>query len=505
MGKTFTKKKINNNTLQKRDSNLFLRASTLAISNNTIIHRSKTDYKQNYTILNNLGQGAYSSVELVKNIFSEEKRAMKTLKINEKLSYKEEQEIINEIYILKSLDHPNILKIFEFYKKNNEYDLIVEYCEGGDLFKEIVNFGPFPETYTAYVLYQILSAVKFCHKMKIIHRDLKPENILISGRNEDKFPFIKICDFGASKIFEKGVINKRMVGSSYYIAPEVLQKKYNEKCDLWSCGVILYIMLTGKPPFNGKNNGEILRNVMKGVYSLSEIEFDNISESAIDLIQKLLVLNPEKRLSAEEALNHQWFKDLKIKELYNEIEDEKIITNLINNIKNYKRESALQETALAYLVHNFPQIPDVINACKLFNQIDKNDDGKINKDELLNGLKDKLKIKNLKKEVDIIFKNLDMDGNGIIECEEFVRAAVNKEFFISDEIIEFAFKFFDKDNSGEITYDEIKEVFKESLIKKSKEEISLKKIIEEVDKNGDGSISYQEFSLVMKKLISNKK
>ena len=174
MGKTFTKKKINNNTLQKRDSNLFLRASTLAISNNTIIHRSKTDYKQNYTILNNLGQGAYSSVELVKNIFSEEKRAMKTLKINEKLSYKEEQEIINEIYILKSLDHPNILKIFEFYKKNNEYDLIVEYCEGGDLFKEIVNFGPFPETYTAYVLYQILSAVKFCHKMKIIHRDLKP-------------------------------------------------------------------------------------------------------------------------------------------------------------------------------------------------------------------------------------------------------------------------------------------------------------------------------------------
>jgi calcium-dependent protein kinase len=214
-----------------------------------------------------------------------------------------------------------------------------------------------------------------------------------------------------------------------------------------------------------------------------------------------LVLTPDLRLSAQEALNHQWFKEFNTKELYNEIEDENILMNLINNIKNYKRESALQETALAYLVHNFPQIPDVINASKLFNQIDVNDDGRINKDELYNGLKDQLRIKNLKKEVDIIFKKLDMDGNGSIEYEEFIRAAVNKDFFISDEIIEFAFKFFDKDNSGEITYDEIKEVFKDSMIKSSKEEISLKKIIDEVDKNGDGVISYEEFSLIMKKLI----
>ena len=137
--------------------------------------------------------------------------------------------------------------------------------------------------------------------------------------------------------------------------------------------------------------------------------------------------------------------------------------------------------------------------------MDVNDDGKINKDELFKGLKNRLRTKNLKKEVDIIFKNLDMDGNGFIEYEEFVRAAVNKEFFVSDEVIDFAFKFFDKDNSGSITYDEIKEIFKDSMIKRSKEDISLKKIISEVDKNGDGIISYQEFVLVMKKLIMPKK
>ena len=505
MGKNNSKTKINENLRQKRDSNSFLRSSTLAISNNTIVQCIKTDLEQNYIVLNELGEGAYASVYLVKNRFSEEISAMKTIKITEQISSREEQEIINEIFILKRLDHPNVLKIFEFYKKKDEYNLITEYCEGGELYQEIINNAPFSESYTSYVIYQILSAINYCHKMNILHRDLKPENILISGRNENNFPQIKICDFGASKIFEKGKINKRVIGSSYYIAPEVLQKSYNEKCDLWSCGVILYIMLVGQPPFGGQNDAEVIKNVKKGVYKIDGIEFSKISNNAIDLIKKLLELSPNKRIDAETALNHQWFKVKNTKELYNEIEDEIVIMNLLKNVKNYKRDSVIQETALAYLVHNYPQIPEVINACKLFNQIDVDNDGKINKDELLQGLKNRLNNKNLKKDVELIFKNLDMNGNGYIEYEEFVRAAVNKNIFLKDEILEFAFKFFDKDNSGEITLNEIKEVFLNSVVKKSKEDISLKKIIEEVDKDRDGKISYKEFEIMMKKLIAQNK
>ena len=486
MGKNLSKNKIKKDLNQKRDSNSFLRSSTLAISNKTIINRAKSNFEQNYTILKDLGQGAYGSVKLVKNKLTEETRAMKVIKITEKLSFKEEQEIINEIFILKSLDHPNILKIFEFYQKKDEYDLITEYCEGGDLYDEIINNVPFSESFTAYVIYQMLSAINYCHKMNILHRDIKPENILITGRNEDNFPQIKICDFGTSKIFEKGKFNQRLIGSSYYIAPEVLNKNYNEKCDLWSCGIILYTMLIGEPPFGGDNDNEIIKKIKKGVYNLSGGQFNRISNNSIDLIKSLLKINIDQRISAEQALNHQWFKDLKTKELYNKIEDEKIIVNLLKNIKNYKRDSVIQETALAYLVHNFPQIPDVINACKLFNQIDNDNDGKINKDELYKGLQSRIELKTLKKDIEIIFKNLDMNGNGYIEYEEFVRAAINKDFFMSDEVLEFAFKFFDKNNSGEITCDEIKEVFKDSVVKKSKEDISLKKIIEEVDSNNDG-------------------
>ena len=505
MGKCISKRKRNKDKNEKNNKNGFLRSTTLKISNNTIINKSNNNINENYTIIKKLGEGAFSSVYLVQNIITGKYCAMKTIKIKEQLTSNEEQEIMNEIFILKSLDHPNIFKIFEFYKNLDEYNLITEYCEGGDLFHEIHDKGPFSEDCSAYIIYQILSAVNFFHKMNIIHRDIKPENILISDRNEDDYPRLKICDFGASKILEKGQINQRFIGSSYYIAPEVIRQNYNEKCDLWSCGVILYIMLIGSPPFKGDDEKEILQNVAKGVYSISEQDYYNLSKNSIDLMKKLLTINPEKRISAEEALNHPWLKENNTKELYNQIEDQAIIKNLLNNLKNYKRGSIMQDTALAYLVHNFPQIPDAINACKLFNQIDVDNDGKITKDELYKGLKGKIKIKHLKKEINFIFGNLDMDGNGYIEYEEFVRAAVNKQFFMSDEVIQFAFKFFDKDNSGEITCDEIREVFEDSVIKKSKEDISLQKIIEEVDANGDGIISYEEFAIIMKKLIVQKK
>ena len=337
--------------------------------------------------------------------------------------------------------------------------------------------------------------------MNIIHRDLKPENILIVDRNKNNFPRIKICDFGTSKMVEKGAIQRKLVGSSYYIAPEVIKKNYNEKCDVWSCGVIMYILLSGRPPFGGDDDREIMDNVKKGKYYLESSPFNKISKSAIDLIKKLLVMEVNKRINAQDALNHPWFKEQKAKELYNQIKDENIIKKLLSNLKKYKRNSVIQETALAYLVHNFPQMKDVVNACKLFNQIDINGDGKITKAELLKGLSSKIKSSTLENDVNEIYKNLDMDNNGFIEYEEFVRAAVSKEKFMNDNVLRFAFRYFDKDGSGEITFDEIEEVFKKSVTSKNHIHDGLKKIIEEVDVNGDGIISYDEFEIVMKKML----
>ena len=489
------------NKANKENPNSFDENVVINLTNNVIVGQSKSDPSLDYKKKNFLGEGSFASVYLVQNRITESIRAMKVIKKSSTTSEEDEKEIINEINILKIMDHPNILKIFEFYSSKESYSIITEYCSGGELFQEITENGPFNERYSAYVMYQILSSINYCHNMNIIHRDLKPENILIVDRNKNNFPRIKVCDFGTSKMVEKGAVQKKLVGSSYYIAPEVIKKNYDEKCDIWSCGVILYILLSGRPPFGGEDDRDIMENVKKGKYDLESSPFNKCSKSVLDLIRKLLVMDKNKRISAQEALLHPWFKEQKAKELYNQIKDENIIKKLLENLKKYKRNSVIQETALAYLVHNFPQMKDVVNSCKLFNQIDINGDGKISEEELYKGLSTKIKSSTLKDDVRQIFKNLDMDNNKYIEYEEFVRAAVSKEKFMTDNVLRFAFRYFDKDGSGEITFDEIEQVFKKSVADKGNVHEGLKKIIQEVDVNGDGQISYEEFSEVMKKML----
>ena len=503
-----TSKTIKNNEFKeigeranREEPNNFHYSNTINLTNEIIVSQSKADPSLDYKKLNFLGEGSFAAVYRVQNRITDSIRAMKIINKSASCSPEDDKEIFNEINILRTLDHPNILKIFEFYSNKESYSIVTELCSGGELFQEIVDKGPFNENYSAYVMFQILSAINYCHNMKIVHRDLKPENILIVDRDKNNFPRIKICDFGTSKMFEKGAIQRKLVGSSYYIAPEVLKKHYDEKCDLWSCGVILYILLSGRPPFGGENDKEIMERVALGKYDLQSSPFNKVSKSGIDLIQKLLIMDPKKRRSAQDALLHPWFKENKSKELFNQIKDESTLKKLINNLKAYRKDSIIQETALAYLVHNFPQMKDVVNACKLFNQIDVNGDGKINKAELLKGLQAKYKSDTLEQDVEQIYKNIDMDNNGYIEYEEFVRAAVSKERFINENVLRFAFRYFDKDGSGEITFDEIEDVFKQSITDKAKVHESLKQIISEVDSNGDGIISFNEFSDIMKKML----
>ena len=488
----------------KSDPSSFLSYTPINITSDVIVSESKTDPSKDYKILKYLGEGSFAAVHQVQNKYTGSICAMKVIKKKYSCSTSEEREIRNEINILRMMDHPNILKIFEFYSNEKEYSIVTELCPMGELFDQIINKGPFDEKYAAYILYQVFLAVNYCHKMHILHRDLKPENILIVDKTETGYPVIKVCDFGTSKIFETGSVERKVVGSSYYIAPEVLNKRYNEKCDIWSCGVIMYILLSQRPPFGGRDDFEIMETVKKGKYDLSSPPFDKVSNEAKDLIKKMLTMDINQRISAEEALKHPWFQINKSKELYNQIKDKNTIKDLINNLKNYKRTSVIQEAALAYLVHHFPHIKDVVNACKLFNQIDHSGDGKISKAELYKGISALYQSPTLEKDIEQIYKNLDMDNNGYIGYEEFVRGAVNKEYFVQPNVLKFAFKYFDKDNSQEITFDEIEKLFAQSVSDKSKVHDTLNAIIKEVDVNSDKKINFREFSNVMKKMLNSK-
>ena len=306
----------------KENPNTFHYSNTINLTNDVIVSESHKQPSDDYKRVKFLGEGSYAAVYCVENKITGAKHAMKIIDKASSCSDETDKEIFNEINILRTLDHPNILKIFEFYSTKESYSIVTELCKGGELFQEIVDKGPFSEIYSAYVMFQILSAINYCHGMKIVHRDLKPENILIVERDKNNFPRVKIADFGTSKMFEKGVVQKKLVGSSYYIAPEVLKKHYDEKCDIWSCGVIMYILLSGRPPFAGDNDREIMDKVAKGKYDLETSPFDKLSGSAKDLIKKLLIMDPKKRISAQDSLLHPWFKENKSKELFNQIKDE---------------------------------------------------------------------------------------------------------------------------------------------------------------------------------------
>jgi calcium-dependent protein kinase len=220
-----------------------------------------------YDELNMLGEGAYGKVVKVRHKVSKVLRAMKIInKDKMSLGSEEEEALINEINVVKSLDHPNIMKVYEFFNKDNSLYIISELLSGGELLDKINEAGNLNEDVSSFLMKQIFSAVDFCHQKGIIHRDLKPENILIESEEEANKEFftVKIIDFGTSGKLKSGEMFNLTVGTPLYVSPEVLKNKYNEKCDMWSCGVIMYMMLSGNPPFKGDNDEEIYQAVKEG-------------------------------------------------------------------------------------------------------------------------------------------------------------------------------------------------------------------------------------------------
>ena len=478
----------------------------VAITNDVIVSGNEVNPEKIYIKTKELGSGAFGEVWLVKHKDLDRDFAMKIIKKRKNKS-NDEKEILNEIEILKKLDHPKILKVVDFYSTLKKYYIITEYCPEGELFNEIIKVGKFDEGQAAFIINQILKAVLYCHKMNIIHRDIKPENIMITNREKNGCLQVKLIDFGTAKIFEKGHQENKYVGSSYYMAPEIIKRKYDEKCDLWSIGVILYILLTGRPPFDGNDDEEILENVKKGVYDKWSYPFPLLSAQAKDLIVKLLQYEPKKRLSAEQALEHQWFKtaEFKKKDKVNTIAPE-LAKELIKNMTKYKSDNILKCAVIAYLVHHITNTEECLEASKLFIKIDLNSDGKIEKHELVPGFEKYWNIskKEAKEKVDLIFANIDTDFNGFIEYEEFVRAAVNSSIFMSQNYLKFAFNYFDRDASGDITFEEIKKRFTQNAKNSnSKVDKELKQIFDSIDINGDGSISFGEFCKMMKNIMQS--
>ena len=434
-----------------------------------------------YEIIKEIGSGGFSRCLQVKNKTTGLLFACKELP---KKNLSDYEGLMREVNLMIKLDHPNIIKLYEVYENDKNIYLIMELCTGGELFDRIVdnteNGIQFTEKQAADLFKQMMSAINYCHKNGIVHRDLKPENLLYLTKDENS-P-IKVIDFGMSKRFDHSKFMSEKVGTAYYISPEVLKGKYDEKCDIWSAGVILYIIICGYPCFNGDDDDEIFAAINKGKIAFPSPEWDNISNDVKELIKKMCT-SPEKRLTAEQVLNETWVKD-------NAPNGGKISLPIKpDGFKNYANSNKLRKAVLTYIASRLSE-QDIKKIKEVFQSIDVDNDGKLSLEEM----KKAIALNDIKFDFnEEVFKSIDTDNSGNIEYTEFISASIEKNVYLNEEKLKDAFKLFDADNSGKISRAEIEKVL--HMDKHSKE---IDSIMDKHDKNKDGEIDFEEFLGMMK-------
>jgi calcium-dependent protein kinase len=437
-------------------------------------------FLENYDVIRQLGKGGYGKVYEVKNKKTGEIRACKHLS---KLSVKNLEKFEREINILIKTDHPNIIKLYEFFESQRSLYLIMEQCKGGEDFDRIIEHIQSKKMYSeqdaAKMFSQVMSAIQYCHNLGICHRDLKPENLLyLYPGNENQNP-IKVIDFGLSQIF----INRKLktkVGTAYYVAPEILVGEYTEKCDIWSAGVILYILLSGDPPFNGPNDTAIYNKIAQMKFSFPDKKWKNISDEAKDLIMHML--SPEQgRYNAQQVLDHPWMRNQRNTPLTELNFDLTIFAN-------YVKGGNLKKIFLMFIASRLGE-DEIFDLKNYFEAFDKGKDGQISFNELYQGLL-QLKSNNMDPaDVKKLFNAIDVDKNGKIDYTEFLAATLGKKKYLKKERLFETFCNFDKDNTRHITKENLMLVLK---AEKSQEK-EIEKYIQAADKNGDGMIDYTEF------------
>ncbi|DAZ96535.1 TPA: hypothetical protein N0F65_011212 [Lagenidium giganteum] len=258
-----------------------------------------------YTLGKVIGSGSYSVVRASEHKATKEKFAIKCIQRSQ-LTEEDDEAIIMEVNILKQMDHPNIMKLHDFFTEPDYYYLVTEFVSGGELFDRIVEKESYTEKEARDLVKILLGAIKYCHDKGVVHRDLKPENLLLMSKDDDAS--IKLADFGFAKkvtMDDSGLVTT--CGTPGYVAPEILEgASYGKPVDIWSIGVITYILLCGYPPFHDDAQAILFRKIKRGKFQFDSPYWDNISNDAKDFIKKMLVVNPKDRAPVDALMAHAW-------------------------------------------------------------------------------------------------------------------------------------------------------------------------------------------------------
>ncbi|XP_047325158.1 calcium-dependent protein kinase 26-like [Impatiens glandulifera] len=447
----------------------------------------KTAYIRDlYTLGRKLGQGQFGTTYLCTENSTGIDYACKSISKRKLISKEDLEDVRREIQIMHHLaGHKNIVVIKGAYEDPLYVHIVMELCAGGELFDRIIQRGHYSERKAAELTKIIVGVVEACHSLGVMHRDLKPENFLLVNKDDDFS--LKAIDFGLSVFFKPGQIFTDVVGSPYYVAPEVLLKHYGPEADVWTAGVILYILLSGVPPFWAESQQGIFDAVLKGYIDFDSDPWPLISESAKDLIRKMICSRPSERLTAHQVMCHPWICENGV------APDQALDPAVLSRIKHFSAMNKLKKMALRVIAESLSE-EEIAGLKEMFTSMDTDDSGAITFDELKAGLR---RYGSTLKDTEIrdLMDAADVDNSGTIDYGEFIAATIHLNKLEREEHLVAAFRYFDKDGSGYITVDELQQACAEHHMT----DVLLEDIIKEVDQDNDGRIDYQEFVAMMQK------
>ncbi|KAF6168321.1 hypothetical protein GIB67_018161 [Kingdonia uniflora] len=440
-----------------------------------------------YDLGRELGRGEFGITYLCTDSDSGENLACKSISKKKLRTAVDVDDVKREVEIMKHLPkHSNIVTLKDTYEDDSAVHLVMELCEGGELFDRIVARGHYTERAAAYVTRTIVEVVQMCHKHGVMHRDLKPENFLFANKKETSA--LKAIDFGLSVFFKPEEKFTEIVGSPYYMAPEVLKRNYGPEIDVWSAGVILYILLCGVPPFWAETEQGVAQAIIRSVVDFKRDPWPKVSENAKDLVRKMLEPDPKRRLTALQVLDHAWLQNIK------KASNVSLGETVKARLKQFSVMNKLKKRALRVVAEHL-SVEEVAGIKESFQMMDVNNNGKINLEELKVGLH-KIGHQIPDADVQMLMEAADVDRNGTLDYGEFITVAVHLRKIGNDDHLRKAFAFFDQNKSGHIEIEELRDALADEVDPNNEDVINA--IMRDVDTDKDGRISYDEFAHMMK-------
>ena len=379
---------------------------------------SGSDIKKNYELIYVLGTGSFGKVRLYRDRTNNELLyAIKTLK-KEGISKTNYELIQSEINILSKLDHPNIVKYFGTFEDDFYLHIMMEYLQGHDLYKiiSLKDYTKIEEKDMSQIIFKLLKTLIFLHSKNIVHRDIKPENILFSNKKD--YSTLKLIDFGLAT---QSVNDNKTVGTPYYMSPELIKGISTPKCDVWSVGVILYKMITGKYPFNSNSINEkeaLLNNIKNNKYNTKYLDESECSDEAKDLISKILEKDYNKRLSSEECIQHPWFK-----KFYTQKESLLLNNKMLNSLIDFARKPLLQKE-IYFFIAKVSTEKEIKQFMDFFDIFDSENTGILTIPEIKNAFK-QIGINLNESDLKLIWNGLDFHKDNEVSYTEFLAAMVS--------------------------------------------------------------------------------